>query len=135
MDIKELMQLKIKLVEEIYENTQNQMLVVSKEDEEELLINLIMSRANLIEQLNNVNQKLSNIELSDDLKELNNSSNIRIKEIVEADAKILETIKGLEISISDKLRNMKKARNVVTKGYMNYAGSEQQPAYYIDKKK
>lgn len=135
MDIKELMQLKIKLVEEIYENTQNQILVVSKEDEEELLINLIMSRADLIEQLNNVNQKLSSVELSDDLKELNNTSNIRIKEIVEADAKILETIKGLEISVSDKLRNMKKARNVVTKGYMNYAGSEQQPAYYIDKKK
>lgn len=135
MDIKELMQLKIKLVEEIYENTQNQMLVVSKEDEEELLINLIMSRADLIEQLNNVTQKLNSIELSDDLKELDNTSNSRIKEIVEADAKILETIKGLEISISDKLRNMKKARNVVTKGYMNYAGSEQQPAYYIDKKK
>lgn len=134
MENEELIRLKARIVDEIYENTKNQLLVVSRE-EEELLVNLVLSRANLIEQLNEVSLKLKDIELSSELKELDNISKLKLKEIVETDAEILKATQSLEKGIFDKLKGMKKARNVVTKGYMNYAGSEQQPAYYIDKKK
>lgn len=135
MEVKELIELKTKLIEEIYENTQNQMLVASKEEEEELLKKLIVSRAGLISQLEEANRNLADFELSEELSKLDKILNDKIKEIIKNDAQIFKIINDRGLEVSNKLKNMKKARNVVTKGYMNYAGSEQQPAYYIDKKK